>query len=68
MSDQSKTIREKNEDLAKLIEWFNSSDLDLEQAFDKFKQAETLAADIENDLNTMKNNIQIIKKKFDDNN
>lgn len=66
MSSQNKTIRQKNEELNQLIEWFNSSDIDLEQAFDKFKQAEKLALEIENDLTLMKNEIQIIKKKFDD--
>jgi exodeoxyribonuclease VII small subunit len=66
MSNQNKTIREKNEELTRLIDWFNGGDLDLEKAFDKFKEAEKLAAEIEDDLTLMKNEIQIIKKKFND--
>lgn len=66
MSKQNKTIKEKNEDLSKIIEWFNDSDLDLEEALAKYKQAEALAAEIEKDLVSMKNDIQIIKKKFDE--
>ncbi len=66
MSVKNKTIREKNEELSRMIEWFNSNDVDLEEALDRFKKAEELALEIEADLNEMKNQIQVIKKKFDE--
>lgn len=65
MSEKNKTIKQKNEELSKLIEWFNGTDIDLEEALKKYKEAEELAADIEKDLLSMKNQIQVIKKKFD---
>lgn len=65
MSERNKTIKEKNEELSKIIEWFNSSSFDIELAFERFKQAEILANDIEKELVSMKNEINIIKKKFD---
>ena len=65
MSVTNKTISEKTAELTKLIEWFDSEDFTLEKAIDKFKDAEKLAVDIENDLKSIKNDINIVKRKFD---
>lgn len=65
MLSSNKSIQEKTVDLSKLVEWFDSKDFSLEEALDKFKQAEKLALDIEQDLLSLKNEIKIIKKKFD---
>ncbi len=67
MSEANKSIKQKNEELTKLLDWFNGVDFDIEQAIDKYKQAEALAIEIETDLKTMKNEIEIIKKRFDEN-
>ncbi|MDK2899143.1 MAG: exodeoxyribonuclease small subunit [Patescibacteria group bacterium] len=64
MSSKNKSIQEKTIELNKLVEWFDSSDFTLELALDKFKQAEKLAIDIESDLSSLKNEIQVIKQKF----
>jgi len=68
MSVKNKTIQEKTIELTKLVEWFDGDDFKLEAALDKFKQAEDLAADIEKDLLSLKNEIQIVKQKFDSDN
>lgn len=65
MSVTNKTIQEKMTELNDLVEWFDSDEFTLETALVKFKVAETLAADIEEDLNSLKNEIQIVKQKFD---
>jgi len=65
MSSINKTIQEKTVELTKLVEWFDSNEFTLESALDKFKQAEKLAGEIEKDLLSLKNDIQIIKQKFD---
>lgn len=65
MSVTNKTIQEKMTELNELVEWFDSDEFTLETALVKFKVAETLAADIEEDLNSLKNEIQIVKQKFD---
>lgn len=62
---EKKSIREKTEELNKLVAWFDGEEFSLEFALDKFKEAEKLAAEIENDLNGLKNEIKVIKKKFD---
>lgn len=65
MSKTSKTIQEKTAELTDLVAWFDSDEFSLEEALDKFKLAETLASDIEKDLLALKNDIQVVKQKFD---
>ena len=65
MSTKNKTIQEKMTELDQLVAWFDSDMFELEEALEKFKQAEALAADIEKDLQSLKNDVNIIKKKFD---
>jgi exonuclease VII small subunit len=65
MSEKS-SIAEKTAKLDELIGWFDSDDFELEKALDKFKEAETLAADIEHDLMELKNNIDVVKARFDE--
>lgn len=66
MSRENKiTIAEKTAMLDKLVAWFDSDDFELEQALDKFSEAEKLAADIEADLLSLKNDIELVKARFD---
>lgn len=65
MSLKNKSIQEKTAELTKLVSWFDSDDFELEKALDKFREAEELASDIEHDLSTLKNEINIVKQKFD---
>jgi exodeoxyribonuclease VII small subunit len=66
MSDKSnKTVQEQLSELSELVAWFQSPAFKLEDAFDKFKQAEALAEEIEKDLTKLKNDIKVVKKKFD---
>lgn len=65
MSTPNKTIQEKIDQLTELVAWFDSDEFMLETALEKFKVAEALAASIEKDLTALKNDIQIVKQKFD---
>lgn len=65
MSKPNKTIQEKTAELSNLVAWFDSDNFTLEAALDKFKEAEALAETIEQDLKLLKNDIQIVKQKFD---
>lgn len=65
MSNPNKTIQEKTAELNELVTWFDSDEFALETALDKFKQAEALAQEIEKDLSGLKNDIQVVKQKFD---
>jgi exonuclease VII small subunit len=64
-STQSKTVQDKLSDLSELVAWFQSPEFKLEEALDKYKQSEALAEEIETDLKKLKNDITIVKKKFD---
>jgi len=72
MSEQNKThdtsVQAKLTELAELVGWFQGSSFQLETALDKFKEAEALADQIEKDLTKLKNDIIIVKKKFDSDN
>lgn len=65
MSEKSKSIKQKLAELDKLVAWFEQDDIEIEQALKKFEEAEKLAAEISDELQTAKNKIEIIKKKFD---
>ena len=65
MSEKDKSVQDKLSELSELVAWFQSPAFKLEDAFDKFKQAETLAEEIEKDLTKLKNDIKVVKKKFD---
>lgn len=68
MSDKSSasSIGEKTDKLNELVAWFDSDDFELERALEKFRQAQELAEEIEADLLSLKNEITIVKKKFDE--
>jgi exodeoxyribonuclease VII small subunit len=66
MSKENKSIQEKITELSQLVEWFDSDNFTLETALDTFKKAEVLAETIESDLKALKNDIQIVKQKFDE--
>lgn len=65
MTKSNKTIQEKITDLQGLTAWFESDEFELEKALDVFKQAEELAAEIETDLKKLKNDVQVVAKKFE---
>ena len=65
MSAKNNTIREKTAKLDDMIAWFDGDDFELEQALAKFTEAEKLAQEIEKDLLGLKNDITIIKERFD---
>lgn len=64
MSTKSKTVSEKIASLNELVAWFESDQFVLEEAIEKFKQAEVLAKEIENDLLELKHTITVLKKDF----
>lgn len=66
MSDSNnQAIAAKLAKLDELVAWFDSDLFDLEQALDKFTEAEALAAEIEQELGEFKNAIEIVKARFD---
>jgi len=65
MPERNKTVQQKLTELSELVEWFQGTDFKLEAAVNKFQSAEKLAAEIEKDLTELKNEISVVKKRFD---
>ena len=65
MSKANKSIQEKTNQLTKLVAWFDSGEFSIEEALNKYKIAEKLVAEIEGDLSSLKNEINLVKNKFD---
>lgn len=65
MSEVNKTVQQKLTELSELVAWFQSAAFKLEDAVDKFQQAEALAEEIEKDLTKLKNDITVVKQRFD---
>ncbi len=65
MSKENKSIQDKITELSQLVAWFDSDEFSLEKAMDKFKEAEALGETIEKELQLLKNDIQVVKQKFD---
>ena len=65
MSQENKSISEKMTKLGELVAWFEGEEFELEAALDKYKEAEKLADEIEKGLSGLKNEITVLKQKFD---
>ena len=64
MSKQNKTISEKLHELEELARWFESEEFELEQALERFAEAEALSKEIEKDLADFKHKVTLLKKDF----
>lgn len=62
---QAKTYRQMNEELAEIMAWFESEEVDLDQAVAKYEEAMKLLADMESYLKTAENKIKKIAAKFE---
>lgn len=59
-----KSITDKINQLNQQTEWFYSDDFSLDEASKKYKEATELATEIEQDLNNLKNEIEVIERDF----
>lgn len=64
-SNKTGTVQKKMRELEALVAWFDSDEFQLEEALTVYKKAEQLADEIEKELTEYKNEITILKQKFD---
>lgn len=64
MTKNEPTIQQKIAELDELLAWFNGDEFVLEQAGEKLNEAKKLAEAIETGLNSLENDITIIKRSF----
>ena len=67
MSKNDTSVQQKLVKLDELVAWFDSDEFVLEEAIARYHEAEKLAEEIEHDLTTLKNEIVVLKQKFDQN-
>ncbi|MDO4526622.1 MAG: exodeoxyribonuclease VII small subunit [Candidatus Saccharibacteria bacterium] len=60
----AKNLTEKMKELDKKVEWFNSDEFELDKAMDKYKEALELTKEIEEDLQSLKNEIKVLEEDF----
>lgn len=62
---QNKSLQEQMDRLDEIVNWFESESVDIDQSLQKFEEGMKLVNSIEQRLNTAKNEISVLKKKFD---
>jgi exodeoxyribonuclease VII small subunit len=65
MSKANKSLRQLLDEFEAIVDWFAGQELDVEQATAKFEQGARLAELIKKQLAEAKNQIEIVKQKFD---
>ncbi|MBR2709562.1 exodeoxyribonuclease VII small subunit [Candidatus Saccharibacteria bacterium] len=61
---KEKSLNDKINELDTRVEWFYSDEFQLDEAVDKYKSALELAKEIETDLATLKNEIEVLTEDF----
>ena len=64
MTETKQTLNEKIKALDTATEWFYSDDFKLENATAKYKETLKLAKEIEEDLQNLKNEIEVLSEDF----
>lgn len=64
MTKEINSIDEKIQNLDTEVEWFYSDNFKLDEAAEKYKKALAHAKEIEEDLNNLKNEIEVLAKDF----
>lgn len=62
---QPRTYQQMAEELARLVDWFESDQVNLDEAVAKYEQAMELLAQMEAYLKTAENKVKKIAAKFD---
>jgi exodeoxyribonuclease VII small subunit len=65
MAQQAKNYKQMSDELNKLIEWFESDELNLDEAVGKYEQAMQLISEMESHLKTAENKVKKIAVKFE---
>ena len=61
---KSKSINKKMEELNQKIGWFHTDEFQLDEATQKYKEAIALAEEIRDDLNNLKNEVDVLAEDF----
>lgn len=65
MADKVKTYQQMNDELAELLAWFESEQVDLDQAVSKYEETMKLIKQMQEHLKTAENKVNKISAKFE---
>ncbi|MEX0748480.1 MAG: exodeoxyribonuclease VII small subunit [Candidatus Saccharimonadales bacterium] len=65
MSKTPKNFKQKLDELEAIVEWFESSEVDFDQALERFETGLALAAELKKQLDQVENRVIEIKRKFE---
>lgn len=65
MAKKAKTYQELSAELAEIMAWFESEQVDLDHAIEKYAEAMTLITEMETYLKTAENKIKKLVAKFE---
>lgn len=63
MSAKDKTFKEKMTELEEIVAWFDSDDVDLDKAVEKFERGSDLAKELKTDLSQIENKVKKLQAK-----
>ncbi len=64
MTEQSKSLKQKIDELEKSTDWFYSDEFSLDEAAEKYKAAIELAKELQKDLSDLQNEIEVLSEDF----
>lgn len=62
---KTESLQEKITRLGEMVAFFDGDDFDIEQALEKYKAAEKLSEEIREQMSSVKNEITVLKERFD---
>jgi exodeoxyribonuclease VII small subunit len=63
MSSKQATFTEKMKELEEIVAWFDSGEVDLDQAVEKFERGTALAKELKADISTIENKVKKLQSE-----
>ena len=65
MSEKKANIQENMKQLEAIVEWFESDDVDIDEALQKYEEGLKLVNDLQKDMKSAKNKFTKLQKSFE---
>lgn len=65
MSEKKASIQEKMKQLETIVEWFESDDVDIDEALQRYEEGLKLIDELQKDMKTAKNKFTKLQKSFE---
>lgn len=65
MSEKNESLRQQLEELERIVAWFESEDIEIEEAISQFEKGAAKSEEIRSRLAELDNKITVLKERFD---